>query len=148
MSDSVQSRRTFLKGSLSKSLIAANAGIVVGLINTPGVVDADTTGPGTTQPATTASPFSVSTSGGQITNASTGQFKFNLHWSNGPGTAYMSVTYYKSNNPSNPLTFTWQETCGGEEGGEERTVTISPPIGTGLTLSSINTPVASTTPPD
>jgi hypothetical protein len=57
MSDSAQTRRSFIKDSMAKSLIAANAGIVAGLINTPGVAGANTTGPGTTQPSTTFNEF-------------------------------------------------------------------------------------------
>jgi len=54
MSDSSQNRRNFIKGSISKTIIAANAGIVVGLINTPGIAGAT---PGTTAPGTTAGTY-------------------------------------------------------------------------------------------
>jgi hypothetical protein len=50
MSDSAQTRRSFIKGSAATSLIAANTGITIGLINTPGFVSA---APGTTSPPPT-----------------------------------------------------------------------------------------------
>lgn len=37
-----KTRRSFIKGSLAKTLLAADAGVVVGLINTPGSVQAAT----------------------------------------------------------------------------------------------------------
>jgi hypothetical protein len=52
MSEKTNTRRKFIKDSVSKSLLAVNAGIIVGLINTPGVANAS--GGGTTQPGTTA----------------------------------------------------------------------------------------------
>jgi hypothetical protein len=44
-------RRSFLKSSLTSSILAGNAGIISGLINTPGVAGASTTIPDTTASA-------------------------------------------------------------------------------------------------
>lgn len=51
---SEETRRSFIKSSVSKTLVAANTSIIAGLINTPGLLHADgTTGSGTTVPETT-----------------------------------------------------------------------------------------------
>lgn len=146
MSDSAQTRRSFIKGSLSKTLLAANVAAVSGLINAPGNANAGPGGP-TTQPYN-GGAFTVNAAGGQLANGGPG-FNYTLYWWNGSGTAYMSVTYFLSNNPTAPQTYTWQESCPAGSSSELRSATISKPGGfpSGVTVSSINTPVASTTPP-
>lgn len=51
MPDSAQTRRSFIKDSASKTIIASHVAVVAGLINTPGIVNA--VGGGTTTPQTT-----------------------------------------------------------------------------------------------
>jgi hypothetical protein len=90
-----QNRRSFLKSSAT----ATSATVFAGLINTPGIANANTTAPGTTQPATSYAPAFDITAVTFVANSfvpgnppeTFSSLKLNVTWVNGPGTAWAKI---------------------------------------------------------
>jgi hypothetical protein len=91
------------------------------------------------------SAFTLGASGGQIDNGDTGACHYTLIWNNGPGTAYMRVSYKLKGTPNITRYHYWEEDCPTEQShGERRDFTI--PVAEGEEVIEMNTPSARTTP--